>query len=269
MGLWQRTRTAIFILTGLFLIIQFAPAWVFFLALQLTIIGGLLEFYNLANRRQFYPKRLLGCIFALIIGATFYFDSFPFLLGFTVMTIITFVYYVIDTSSLEKLALFPGSFSLTMAGLVYVSLTMNFLYWVRRDFGILWLYLLFAVISLGDTGAFLVGKTFGRRKMTPIASPNKTWEGALGGLLWAAAGGWLARTILLPRFPLLEVIILSIVVQAAAQVADPLESLFKRAVGVKDSSNLVPGHGGILDRIDSFTLAAPVFYYLMKLLIIK
>ncbi len=269
MGLWQRTKTAIIILGVLFVIIQFAPPWVFFLALQLTIIGGLLEFYSLSNRRKFYPKKLLGCLFALIIGATFYFDSFPFLLGFTVMTLITFVYYVIDTNTLEKLALFPGSFSLTLSGLVYVSLTLNFLYWVRRDFGVLWLYLLFAVISLGDTGAFLLGKAFGKRKMTPIASPNKTWEGALGGLLWAAAGGWLARTVLLPRFPLLEIIVLSVVVHAAAQVADPLESLFKRAAGVKDSSNLVPGHGGILDRIDSFTLAAPVFYYLMKLLIMK
>ncbi|MGQ9801778.1 MAG: phosphatidate cytidylyltransferase [Candidatus Saccharicenans sp.] len=269
MGLWQRTKTAVIILGILFVIIQFAPVWVFFLALQLTIIGGLLEFYSLAERRKFYPKKLLGCIFALMIGATFYFDQFPFLLGFTLMTLITFVYFVIDTSSLEKLALFPGSFSLTMAGLVYISLTMNFLYWVRRDFGALWLYLLFTVIALGDTGAFLVGKTFGRHKMTPIASPNKTWEGAVGGLIWAAAGGWLARTVLLPKFPLLEVIILSIVVHAAAQVADPLESLFKRAAGVKDSSNLVPGHGGIMDRIDSFTLAAPVFYYLMKLLIIK
>lgn len=269
MGLWQRTKTAIIILTILFVIIQFAPAWVFFLALQLTIIGGLLEFYSLAERRKFYPKKFLGCIFAVIIGATFYFDQFPFLLGFTLMTLITFVYFVIDTNSLEKMALFPGSFSLTLAGVVYISLTMNFLYWIRRDFGVLWLYLLFSVIALGDTGAFLVGKTVGRHKMTPIASPHKTWEGAVGGLIWAAAGGWLARTVLLARFPLLEVIILSIVVHAAAQVADPLESLFKRAAGVKDSSNLVPGHGGILDRIDSFTLAAPVFYYLMKLLIMK
>ncbi|MGB4705003.1 MAG: phosphatidate cytidylyltransferase [Candidatus Saccharicenans sp.] len=269
MGLWQRTRTAIIIIGILFAIIQFAPPWVFFLALQLTIIGGLLEFYSLANRRNFYPQKFLGCIFALIIGATFYFDRFPFLLGFTIITLIAFVYYVIDTSSLEKLALFPGSFSLTIAGLVYVSLTMNFLYLVRRDFGIYWLYFLFAVISLGDTGAFLIGKAIGRHKMTPIASPNKTWEGAAGGLLWAAAGAWLARMVLLPQFPLLEVIVLGVVVQAMAQVADPLESLFKRAAGVKDSSNLIPGHGGILDRIDSYTLTAPVFYYLMKLLIMK
>lgn len=265
----QRTKTALVLIAILFLIIQFAPVWVFFLVLQLVIIGGLLEFYNLSNRRKFYPKKLLGCIFALIIGATFYFDQFPFLLGFTIITIITFIYYVVDTNSLEKLALFPGSFSMTVAGVVYVSLTMNFLYWIRRDFGLLWLYLLFTVIFLGDTGAYLVGKSWGKRKMTPIASPNKTWEGAVGGIIWAALGGWLARTVLLPKFPLLETMVLSAIVHAAAQVADPLESLFKRAAGVKDSSNLLPGHGGVLDRIDSFTLASPVFYYLMKLLIMK
>ena len=269
MGLWQRTKTALIIIAVLFVIIQFAPPWVFFLALQVTIIGGLLEFYGLSNRRNFYPKKLLGCFFGLIVGATFYFDQFQFLLGFTLITIIAFVYFVIDTNTLEKLALFPGSFSLTITGVVYVSLTMNFLYWIRRDFGVLWLYLLITVIILGDTGAFLVGKSLGRHKMTPIASPNKTWEGALGGLVWAAAGGWLARTVLLPAFPLTEIIILSTVVHAGAQVADPLESLFKRAAGVKDSSNLIPGHGGILDRLDSFTLASPVFYYLVRILIMK
>jgi phosphatidate cytidylyltransferase len=269
MELWERTRTAFILIGVFFCIIQFAPVWVFFLVLQLVILGGLIEFYQLSQRRRFYPQKLLGCLFALLVGASFYFAGFPLLLAFTLITIITFVYYVVDTNSLEKLALFPGNFSLTVAGVVYVSLTMNFLYWIRRDFGVLWLYLLFTVIFLGDTGAFLIGKAIGKHKMTPIASPNKTWEGAIGGLVWAALGGLLARSVLLPKFPVLEVMILSMVVHAAAQVADPLESLFKRAAGVKDSSNLIPGHGGILDRIDSFTLAAPVFYYLMRLLLIK
>jgi phosphatidate cytidylyltransferase len=269
MGLWQRTKSAIIIIGVLFVIIQFTSPSVFFLTLQLVIIGGLLEFYNLSNRRKFYPKKLLGCLFALMIGATFYFDQFPFLQGFTIIIIIAFIYFVIDTNSLEKLALFPGSFSLTVAGVIYISLTMNFLYWIRNDFGKLWLYLFFIMIILGDTGAFLVGKSIGRRKMTPIASPNKTWEGAVGGLVWAALGGWLGKIVLLPEFPSVEIMVISALVHASAQVADPLESLFKRAAGVKDSSSLIPGHGGILDRIDSFTLASPVFYYLMKLLIIK
>ncbi|MBC7364109.1 MAG: phosphatidate cytidylyltransferase [Candidatus Aminicenantes bacterium] len=269
MELWKRTRTAFILISALFCIIQFAPIWVFFLVLQLVILGGVIEFYQLSQRRKFYPQKLLGCLSALLVGASFYFASFPLLLAFTLITIVTFVYYVVDTNSLEKLALFPGNFSLTVAGVVYVGLTMNFLYWIRRDFGVLWLYLLFTVIFLGDTGAFLIGKAIGKHKMTPIASPNKTWEGAIGGLVWAALGGLLARSVLLSEFPALEVMALSAVVHAAAQVADPLESLFKRAAGVKDSSNLIPGHGGILDRIDSFTLAAPVFYYLMRLLLIK
>ncbi|MCI4446279.1 MAG: phosphatidate cytidylyltransferase [Candidatus Aminicenantes bacterium] len=269
MSMIQRTKTALILIAILFPVVQFAPVWIFFLLLQAVIVGALIEFYNLSNRRKFYPKKWLGCLFALIIGGTFYFDRFPFLLGFTLITMIAFIYFVIDTNSLEKLALFPGSFSLTVAGVVYISLTMNFLYWVRRDFGLLWLYLLFTVIFLGDTGAYLLGKAWGKHKMTPIASPNKTWEGAVAGIVWAVFGGWLARTVLLPHFPLLPVMIVSAFVHAAAQVADPLESLFKRAAGVKDSSNLIPGHGGMLDRIDSFTLASPVFYYLMKLLIMK
>ncbi|HAV40861.1 MAG TPA: phosphatidate cytidylyltransferase, partial [Acidobacteria bacterium] len=87
MSLAQRTKSALILIVGLFLIIQFTPAWIFFLLIQAIIIGGLLEFYNLSNRRKFYPKKLLGCLFALIIGATFYFDQFPFLLGFSLITI--------------------------------------------------------------------------------------------------------------------------------------------------------------------------------------
>jgi len=120
-------------------------------------------------------------------------------------------------------------------------------------------------VFVGDTGAFFIGKPFGRHKMTPIASPNKSWEGSAGGFLFAAAGAVAARFLLLPTVPLVTVILTALVVHAAAQVSDPLESLFKRAVGVKDSSNSLPGHGGFLDRIDSLILAGPVLYYILKL----
>jgi len=197
--------------------------------IQAIIIGGLLEFYNLSNRRKFYPKKLLGCLFALIIGATFYFDQFPFLLGFTLITIIAFIYFVVDTNSLEKLAIFPGSFSITVSGVVYVSLTINFFTGSEEISGYSGFTCCLPLSSLEIPALFLIGKKFGRHKMTPIASPNKTWEGAIGGIIWAVAGGWLARTVLLPRFPLLEILVLSAVVHAGAQVADPLESLFKKS----------------------------------------
>jgi phosphatidate cytidylyltransferase len=101
--------------------------------------------------------------------------------------------------------------------------------------------------------------------MAVIASPNKTWEGAAGGLLAAGLGAWAARTIFLPVLPLAEAVICGVLVQAVAQMSDPFESLFKRAAGVKDSSNLLPGHGGFLDRVDSLILATPFFYYFLRI----
>jgi phosphatidate cytidylyltransferase len=121
------------------------------------------------------------------------------------------------------------------------------------------------VIFLGDSGGYLFGKLIGKHKMTPLASPNKTWEGSLGGLAFGALGALAARQILLRDIGLWQALVCGVLVHAAAQVSDPLESLFKRAVGVKDSSNFLPGHGGFLDRVDSFLLAAPFFYYFVKL----
>ncbi len=133
-------------------------------------------------------------------------------------------------------------------------------------YGAPYLYFLFAVIFLGDTGAFFIGKPFGKHKMTPVASPNKSWEGSAGGILFACLGAWAAREILFPDLALGKALLIAVLVHAAAQASDPMESLFKRAVGVKDSSNLLPGHGGFLDRIDSLILASPLFYYLVGIL---
>jgi len=128
------------------------------------------------------------------------------------------------------------------------------------------IYFLFSVIFLGDTGAYFLGKLFGRHRMAPLASPRKTWEGSVGGVLFGILGAWLAQTILLREVDLWRALLCGALVHAVAQMSDPLESLFKRAVGVKDSSNMLPGHGGFLDRIDSLILAAPFFYYLIKYL---
>jgi phosphatidate cytidylyltransferase len=100
--------------------------------------------------------------------------------------------------------------------------------------------------------------------MTPVASPNKSWEGSAGGILFALGAATLTRALVLPEIPLATALLTAVVVHAAAQVSDPLESLFKRAVGVKDSSNALPGHGGFFDRIDSLILAGPLFYFIVR-----
>jgi phosphatidate cytidylyltransferase len=262
----QRTPTAIVLLTFLFVLVQWGPDWAFFVVLQAVIAAALWEFYNLARRRRWRPQRAFGLVLALIIAATFYFPAFSLNQALCLGLLLGGGYFLIAFNSLEKVAVFPPAFALTVAGALYVALPTNYLYWIRLGHSQAHLYFFFGVIFLGDTGAYLIGKTVGRHKMAPIASPNKTWEGCAGGLLFALIASLAARFLFFPGVSLLLAAFTGVVVHAAAQLSDPLESLFKRAVGVKDSSNLLPGHGGFLDRIDSFLLAAPLFYYLIQYL---
>lgn len=266
MSLRKRTLTASILLCALFFVIQFAPLIVFFLLLQVFILAALVEFYNLADRRRLLPQRALGAACTLIISASFYFPRLGFEKGLLICLLVTCTYFVVRTSTLERLASLPQSISVTFFGALYLSFTLNHLYRIRLEDGIYSIYFLFAVVFLGDTGAYFIGKPFGRKKMTPIASPNKTWEGSAGGILFACLGALAARELLLPDIVLWKAVLCGVLVHAAAQISDPFESLFKRAAGIKDSSSVLPGHGGFLDRIDSLILASPLFYYLVKAL---
>jgi len=266
MSLRKRTLTAFFLLGILFIVIQYASLIVFFILLQVFILAALVEFYNLADRKKLFPRKALGAVCALIISASFYFPRLGFERGLFICLLAACAYFVVRINTLERLASFPQSISVTFFGALYLSFPLNYLYRIRLEDGVFSLYFLFAVIFLGDSGAYFIGKPFGRKKMTPIASPNKTWEGSAGGILFACLGALAARKLLLPDIVLWKAVLCGILVHAAAQISDPLESLFKRAVGIKDSSNVLPGHGGFLDRIDSLILASPLFYYIVKAL---
>ena len=267
MSLRRRTITAFFILVPIFVIIQFLPLWVYFLLIQAIIIGSLVEFYNLARRRKLFPQRAMGIIFALIISASFYFDRLPLAAALFVCILLASVYFLPFFNNLERLPFYPGSIAITLFGALYISFTLNYFYPLRVERGSHYLYFLFAIIFLGDSGAYFIGKLIGRHKLAAIASPNKTWEGTFGGILFACGGALAAQQLLLRDIPIWKALVCAVLVHAVAQVSDPLESLFKRAVGVKDSSNMLPGHGGILDRIDSLILATPFFYYALKILL--
>jgi phosphatidate cytidylyltransferase len=266
MNLIKRSITAAVLLGSLFLIIQFAPLWVFFLLNQAFVIAALLELYALAGRNGLRPRKALGVLLTLLVGVPFFFVAVPLEAALFAGLLVAGVIFVVSVNSADKLGGFPAAFAFTLFGPLYLGFTLDFLYRIRLESGPFTLYFLFAVVFLGDTGAFFVGKPFGRHKMTPTASPNKSWEGSAGGILFALGGAALARWVLGLDVPLATALLTAVVVHAAAQVSDPLESLFKRAVGAKDSSNALPGHGGFLDRIDSLVLAGPLFYFIVSYL---
>lgn len=139
----------------------------------------------------------------------------------------------------------------------YFALPPIFLYWLQ-DLDPWLLVALLGIVWMGDTGAFVVGNLIGRRKLAPELSPGKTWEGAVGGF----AGSLLATAVwsLLRLGELhLGLMALAVVTAVVSQLGDLVESVFKRGAGVKDSSNLLPGHGGLFDRMDSTLLATPIF----------
>ena len=126
-----------------------------------------------------------------------------------------------------------------------------------------WLLLLTAITAASDTAAFYTGSKFGRHKLCPAISPGKTWEGFAGGLAGSLGAALLVRHFFLPEQSLLWICLIVLLLGCLGAAGDLSESVIKRAFGVKDSGSLLPGHGGLLDRIDSLLLTAPVLYYLL------
>jgi phosphatidate cytidylyltransferase len=152
-------------------------------------------------------------------------------------------------------SILPGLGLVTM-GLLYCGVLMGFIVWLQSNVVIV----LLATIWAGDSAAYYGGRAFGRHPLAPTISPNKTVEGSIAGLIGSiVAGVGLGTWLLGMRIPFL--VLAAIAAAIAGQIGDLVESAFKRSAGVKDSSALLPGHGGMLDRLDSLLFAAPVFFW--------
>ena len=149
---------------------------------------------------------------------------------------------------------------------LYVGLPLGALVWIHAHHGAGPTTWLIAVIAVSDSAQYYSGRAFGRRKLAPAVSPAKTVEGAVGGLIVVAIAGALLGMMLLPGIHPLVAAGLAELLALFGIAGDLFESLLKRSAGVKDSSHLIPGHGGLLDRIDSYLFAAPVFYLFLRYL---
>jgi phosphatidate cytidylyltransferase len=130
----------------------------------------------------------------------------------------------------------------------------------RLDDGLAWVFLLLALAWLCDTGGYFAGRFFGRRKLYERVSPKKTWEGFFGGIILTTVGVFVLRATALPALSAVDAAIIGVGLGTVGVVGDLAESMLKRAFNVKDSGWIMPGHGGLLDRVDSVLFIAPLLY---------
>ena len=149
-----------------------------------------------------------------------------------------------------------------MLGMIYLPLLFSCLLLIRNGAdGPAWILVVLCLAFAGDTGAFYAGTYLGRHKLCPSVSPNKTVEGAIGGLAASTIAASVAKYFLLASLPWATCLVMFVLAAAAGQTGDLFESALKRFAGVKDSGSILPGHGGILDRIDALLFVAPVIYF--------
>lgn len=266
----RRTCAGIPALGALLLLLLFAPWYATALMIVFFNLLGLHEYRTLLAATPEmalpFPALALG---TLLIGAGAAFAGAPGLnaaLGAAALMMIGIALWEARARPGNVLA----RAGLGLFGLLWIPWFTGHLILVQHlPQGQAWLIFLLLVITCNDTAAYLVGTALGRHPLLPGISPHKTVEGSLGGMAGALLGGllalaWVLRDVGLAH-PLPQVLLLSVALGVLGQAGDMTESLIKRATGVKDSGVFLPGHGGVLDRMDAFLLAPPVLYHYLVL----
>jgi len=291
----------------IFISILFIPVLIFIawtggiyylLLIELGIGVGAYEFFKVLESRGLKPYTFLGVIAALILGWSAYFASYMF----TFLTL-TMLLLIISVSELCRKTIDRAIYhiSATLFGVFYVGWLMSHLTLLRQipvflyygetmknlaNFkffyffpqivfasgytkGAIYTLIPFVLAWVNDSGAYFIGHYFGKHKVLKRISPNKSWEGLIGGGICGLIGIFILKYIIATELSAIDCLILGSLGACTAPVGDLVESLLKRDAQVKDASNTIPGHGGILDRFDSILFVAPIVYYYLRFFVVK
>jgi len=258
--LWKRLPTTVVMIAFVYVAIRFSPLLVFSLLLMLIASAAAWELHRLASGE--FASFWLTVANGLAVAAAFTFPVVPLAGALAAVVIMTGIYFLLTVRQPERLPAFVRDLGIQLIAVLFVYFPLFFLLELKR-LGADYLFFLIAVIAVGDSGAYFIGRKWGKTRIYPVASPKKTLEGLIAALITAALAGWGFNLL----FPVAEgagpAMLMGALVELFSQLADPVESLFKRAAGRKDSGGLLPGHGGILDRIDSYIFCAPLFVFLV------
>jgi phosphatidate cytidylyltransferase len=255
----------------LFLPIFYIVAWelppVYFTALVLAAVAvGQYEFYRMAQARGSHPLHALGIAVGALMVLEFYHPLFPELGTFLPVAASALLIMIARLFSPRPVDGAIEDAASTFLGVFYVAMLFAYQVGIRTgEDGKQWLVFLYFIIWASDIGAYSIGIPFGKHRLYEKVSPKKSLEGLLGSLVASAAMALLCRSWFMPRIGAGEAISIALTLAVVGTVGDLVESLFKRAAGVKDSGTIIPGHGGVLDRMDSMLFAAPVLYYYLRM----
>lgn len=250
---WQRVLTAAVGIPLVVLVTLFAPHWIFALVVGLFSALSVEEYFSLVEKKGIERPGRWFLVPAAGVSVSFLW-GFGGALGAVVAAAMLLMTVAVFAGSLQAAV---GRVGIGLGSIVYCPLTLGFLVAIPRER----ILLLLAIIWAGDIAAYYGGRAVGRHLLAPKVSPKKTIEGALAGLIGSVLAGASGGTWFLHQ-ALPTSIWISIVTGIAGQLGDLAESVLKRSAGVKDSSSIMPGHGGILDRLDSLFFATPIFYWL-------
>ena len=248
--------------------------WIFVAIAVLALAAGLFEFYSLTKKLELKADAGIGYLGATALTVAFIFDAPASAPDLLLMTLAAFLIIVLVTQTFrfqKDFSKMLGGVGVTVLGVLYLAFLGGFLIATRVGFEghpFLSTHLLgffFLVLMGSDTGAYFAGRAFGKHKLAPGISPGKTVEGLIGGLVAAAAFAAIATFWFFPELPYKFSVPLAIVMAGVGVLGDLAESAMKRGSKTKDAASILPGHGGLLDRLDSLLLNAPILYYFAKL----
>ena len=250
----------------------------FFLLITVIVLFSLQEYFFLSEKGNYSIQRITGYFFGLLLLFSIFFSGTNIITAgknqlnsiiLTLFLFFSFLYQIISIKISNKdLRGSIQRISVTLFGVFLICWTFGHILLLRdiKPDGEKYTYFLFILIWITDTAAYFVGIKFGKHRLAKSISPKKTIEGAIGGIIIGILSGIFMWKILpLKEFSLKEITVLTFVIIILAYISDLSESLLKRDAGVKDTDSLLPGHGGFLDRFDSFLFTAPVLYYYLSI----
>lgn len=261
----KRVLSSVLLLPILIAVVYFGSPFVFYLMVLAVVLLGVYEYFALIADVGITGFPVMGLILSFLLTLCFYFGGQFFAQWIlAAMTLLFLAWFVLE----KDIRTAFDQIAYTFFGVFYVAGLLGSFILIRNlAEGHYWVFFVLLVVWLGDTTAYYVGRRFGRRLLAPVISPKKTVEGAVAGLLGSLAGGWAAQIWFVPDIGLVHCLIMALICGMIGQLGDLAESLLKRSAHAKDSGSLIPGHGGILDRIDGLLFAGPAFYgYYMGIL---